>query len=459
MKSEEALLSWDITRLSEMIRRKEISPVDVVEQTLQRIEERNPSLNAFVTILSEEAVREAKLAEAEIMAGDWKGPLHGVPIGLKDLIYTKGIRTTMGSEIFNDFLPQTDASVVTRIKQAGGIIVGKLNTHQFAYGPTGDRSFFGPVHNPYDHSKITGGSSSGSGAAVAAGMCFAALGSDTGGSIRIPSSICGIVGMKATYGLVDKSDVFPLSQTLDHVGPMTRSVLDNALLLGVLSGGAFTASMSVMEQGVEGMIIGIPSTYYYEMLDAEVRQKAEDAIAFFERNGAVIRPVELPDMSLILQAQGIIIRSEAYAIHTELLREHGDTYDPEVKERLLEGVSIPAHEYIHALQKRAELQQAMEQTLQSVDLLLTPTLPILPVNIDERTVSLAGNSYHVRALLTRLTSPTNLTGHPSLTIPAGLSAAGLPIGIQLIGRQYSESALYRAARVFELGMDRCDADG
>jgi aspartyl-tRNA(Asn)/glutamyl-tRNA(Gln) amidotransferase subunit A len=257
--------------------------------------------------------------------------------------------------------------------------------------------------------------------------------------------------MKATYGLVDKSDVFPLSQTLDHVGPMTRSVQDNALLLEVLSGGAFTASMSVMEQGVEGMIIGIPTTYYYEMLDEEVRQKTEDAIAFFERNGAVTRLVELPDMSLILQAQGVIIRSEAYAIHTELLREHGDTYDPEVKERLLEGVSIPAHEYIHALQKRIELQQAMEQTLQSVDLLLTPTLPILPVKIDERTVSLAGNSHPVRPLLTRLTSPTNLTGHPSLTIPIGLSAAGLPIGIQLIGRQYSESVLYRAARVFELG--------
>ncbi len=234
--SDSNLLKLDIATLSKKLRSKEISPKDIVTPLLKRIDALNPVLNAFITVTAEEALVQAEQAEAEIAAGQYRGPLHGIPVGLKDLIYTKGIKTTMGSAIYKDFIPDADASVVRKLKQAGAIVIGKLNTHEFAYGPTGDISYFGPVRNPYDTSKMTGGSSSGAGAAVASALCFGALGTDTGGSIRIPSSACGIVGMKPTFGRVSKHGVYPLAYTLDHIGPMTRTVQDNAELLGILAG-------------------------------------------------------------------------------------------------------------------------------------------------------------------------------------------------------------------------------
>ncbi len=452
------ILRWDIASLAKAFKEKQLSPSEVTKTLLERIEQVNPTLNAYITVTAERALENAAQAEQEIATGHWRGPLHGIPIGLKDLIYTKNVRTTMGSEIYRDYVPDYDATVVEKLEQAGAIIIGKLNTHQFAYGPTGDRSAFGAVKNPYDTSKMSGGSSSGSGAAVAAALCFAALGTDTGGSIRIPSSCCGIVGMKPTFGLVSKYGVYPLSWTLDHVGPMTRTVLDNALLLNVLAGYDARDPYSVkadaqdytrlIGQSIRGTVIGVPSSYYFEDVQEEVEQQVRNALNAFEELGAEIRVIDLPHIRQYALAQQIILRSEAYAVHEALLREHPDQYDLEVRERLLTGQDEKAHAYIHAQQLKHAAVEEFMHALKQADVMVAPTLPILPPDIGQRQVSIQGNEEHVRAALTRLTGPTNFTGLPSLSVPCGFSASGLPIGMQLIGRPFDEANLYRFANAF-----------
>jgi aspartyl-tRNA(Asn)/glutamyl-tRNA(Gln) amidotransferase subunit A len=456
---DQDVLQSSLLRLSGLIKKRQISPMEVTRKLLERIEALNPKLNAYITVVHEKAMESALQAEKEIAAGNWKGPLHGIPIGLKDLIYTKEIKTTMGSAIYKDHIPDYDAAVVEKLKQAGAIIIGKLNTHQFAYGPTGDRSFFGAVKNPYDLSKIPGGSSSGSGASVAASMCFAALGTDTGGSIRIPSACCGIVGMKPTFGRVSKYGVFPLSWTLDHVGAMTKTVQDNAILLNVISGYDERDPYSVkvkdedftrlLYQGVKGSIIGIPSTFYFENVDSEVEKQVRQAVEVFRSLGAEIRIIEIPHLKQISLAQQITIESEAYAVHEEILRNHSKQYDEEVKTRLLKGLSTKAYEYVQAQQVKQLAITEFNHALKEVEMILTPTLPILPTDIGQREINIHGYQEQVRTALTRFTGPTNLNGFPSLSIPCGFSSSGLPIGLQLIGRPYDEANLYRFAYAFE----------
>lgn len=455
----ENFLTWDLATLSEKIAGKQISPVEVTRELLNRIETMNPKLNAFITILREEALEDAKKVEQEIIAGYLRGPLHGIPIGLKDLISTKNIRTTMGSEIYKDFMPDYDATVVDKLKQAGAILIGKLNTHQFAYGPTGDRSYFGPVKNPYNHFKIAGGSSSGSAAAVAAGLCFGALGTDTGGSVRVPASCCGIVGMKPTFGRVSKHGVYPLAWTLDHVGVMTRTVRDNALMLGVLSGYDGRDPYSVQKntenfeislaQGIKASKLGIPKSYYFETMQPEVRRKLLEAIELFRKLGVEIHEVELKGILDTTSAHRITISSEAYTVHAERLKSHKEGWDDEVRERLFTGEPLRAYEYVLAQQVKNRAVEEFNCVLKEVDVILTPTLQILPTEIGQREVEIEGNKQHVGATLTRLTCPTNLTGHPSLSIPCGFSETGLPIGLQLIGKPFKESDLYRFGYAFE----------
>jgi aspartyl-tRNA(Asn)/glutamyl-tRNA(Gln) amidotransferase subunit A len=456
---DQDVLQSSLLKLSGLIKKRQISPMEVTRKLLERIEALNPKLNAYITVVHEKAMESALQAEKEIAAGNWKGPLHGIPIGLKDLIYTKEIKTTMGSAIYKDHIPGYDAAVVEKLKQAGAIIIGKLNTHQFAYGPTGDRSFFGAVKNPYNLSKIPGGSSSGSGASVAASMCFAALGTDTGGSIRIPSACCGIVGMKPTFGRVSKYGVFPLSWTLDHVGAMTKTVQDNAILLNVLSGYDERDPYSVkvkdedftrlLHQGVIGSIIGIPSTFYFENVDSEVEKQVRQAVEVFRSLGAEIRIIEIPHLKQISLAQQITIESEAYAVHEEILRNHSKQYDEEVKTRLLKGLSTKAYEYVQAQQVKQLAITEFNHALKEVEMILTPTLPILPTDIGQREINIHGYQEQVRTALMRFTKPTNLNGFPSLSIPCGFSNSGLPIGLQLIGRPYDEANLYRFAYAFE----------
>lgn len=454
------VVKLDLTALGEKIRNKDISPKEVVQAVLHRINELNPILNAFITVAAEEAMQQAKQAESEIAAGHYRGPLHGVPIGLKDLIYTKGIRTTMGSSVYEHFVPETDATVVRKLQEAGAILIGKLNTHEFAYGPTGDISHFGAVRNPYDLSKMTGGSSSGSGAAVAAALCFGALGTDTGGSIRIPASACGIVGMKPGFGRVSKQGIYPLAYTLDHPGPMTRTIRDNAVMLGVLAGhdpdDPYTLVQSEEDfaryigQSIRGKVIGIPSTFYYEDLHDEVQEKVEEAIQVFKDLGAEIRTVDIPVLSEVSWAQLKTIQSEAYAIHAELLNApEADKYHPETRERLLLSADAKGYEYVQAQDIRRRAQAAFQQVFASVDVIVTPTLPILPPDIGQREIVIQGKSEQVRPALLRLTGPTNLTGLPSLSVPCGFSRTGLPIGMQLIGKPMDEAVLYQFGAAFE----------
>jgi aspartyl-tRNA(Asn)/glutamyl-tRNA(Gln) amidotransferase subunit A len=348
------VLKLDISTLSMKIKNKEISPKEITYELLKRIEKVNPVLNAFITIAAEKSIKKSIQAEAEIMAGHYRGPLHGVPVGLKDMIYTKGIRTTMGSKIFQDFIPDRDATVVRKLKQAGAILIGKLNTHEFAYGPTGDVSFYGPVRNPYNTTKITGGSSSGSGAAVASALCYGALGTDTGGSIRIPSSACGITGMKPTFGRVSKNGVYPLAFSLDHVGPMTRTVRDNALKLGILAGYDPGDNYSVKQEdedftrnigkSIRGKVVGVPSNFYFDFVEEEVQRKIEEAINVLKSLGAKIQMVEIPILSEVSWAQLMTIQSEAYAVHERQIQSHVDEYQPAVLERLQGSVETKGYE-------------------------------------------------------------------------------------------------------------------
>lgn len=459
IENESDFATWNLAALSRALHDKDISPVEVIRHLLKRIEKINPEVNAFITLLAEEALSSAIQAEKEIMEGKIKSALHGIPIGLKDLIYTKGIKTTMGSEIYKDFIPEFDAAVVEQLKEAGAIIIGKLNTHQFAYGPTGDRSYFGPVKNPHDLTKITGGSSSGSGAAVATSLCYAALGTDTGGSIRIPSACCGVVGMKPTFGRVSKYGVYPLCWTLDHIGPLTRTVEDNALVLSVLAGFDSRDPYSLekekedftrfLAQGIKGSVIGVPMSFYLENIQNEVRRKFEEALEIFKGLGAQIREVDIPRMKEISWAQQVTIRSEAYTEHEEHLRNMADQIEEEVRERLLSGIHSSLTDYIRAQQLKHMAKQVFDETLQEVDVLVTPTLPILPTKLQQREVEINSTVETVRSALTRLTGPTDFNGFPSLSIPCGTSLSGLPIGLQIIGRRFDEANLYRFGNTFE----------
>lgn len=443
----------DLVTLSNQIQNKQISPVEIMKELFHRIGRANPTLNAFVTLLEEQALEEAHHAEREIVSGLYRGPLHGVPIGIKDMIYTKGIRTTLGSKAFTDFIPEDDAVVVENLKKAGGIMIGKCHTHEFAYGPTGDRSFFGPARNPWNTNKMPGGSSSGSAVAVAAGLCYGAVGTDTGGSVRIPSACCGVVGMKPTLGRVSKAGVYPLSYTLDHVGPITRTVKDNAVLLGAMVGyDAKDPSSSktstedftqTLNDDIKGTTIGIPSSYFFDSVNPEVLQAVENAIAIFKQLGVEIRVVEVPNLEKIAWAQPIIQKSEAYAIHEATLRNHADDLDPEVKERLIESGNEKGHEYVNAIRFREKAVFEAEQLFENIDVLLTPTLPILPPDIDQRNIEIDGKTETVRSMLLRNTSPWNYTGHPSLSVPCGFSKDNLPIGVQLVGPYHGEAQVYR----------------
>jgi aspartyl-tRNA(Asn)/glutamyl-tRNA(Gln) amidotransferase subunit A len=450
-------LPRSLAGLSRDLLARRLSPVEVVRVLLGRIEV--DETNAFVTITAEQALERASRAEGEILAGRYKGPLHGVPVALKDLIYTRGVRTTMGSALYAGHVPGHSATVARKLEEAGSILIGKTNTHEFAYGPTGDRSHFGPTKNPHDARRITGGSSGGSGAAVAANLCYGALGSDTGGSIRIPAALCGIVGMKPTFGRVSKSGVFPLSWTLDHVGPITSTVEDNALMLNALAGHDPEDPYSVdlpeedftrdLRRGVRGARIGIPRDFYFEHVDEEVEARVRKAVEVYVSLGAEVREVEIPNLWDTLHAQRLILGTEAYAVHEERLENEPEKFSEEVRERLMEGESPKAYRYANARSRGMLATEELDHALDGVDVLLTPTLPITAPEIGQRDLSIGDYEETVRSALTRFTGPTDLTGHPSLSVPCGTTASGLPVGLQLIGRHFDEAALYRFGHVYE----------
>ena len=454
-------LPLSLAGLARELKARRFSPVEVVRTLLGRIEA--DETNAFITVTAERALEDASRAEAEITAGRHKGPLHGVPIAIKDLVYTRGVSTTMGSAFFAGYVPERSATVARRLEEAGSVLIGKTNTHEFAYGPTGDRSYFGPTRNPNDLRRITGGSSGGSGAAVATDLCYGALGSDTGGSIRIPAALCGTVGMKPTFGRVSKTGVFPLSWSLDHVGPITRTVEDNALMLNGLAAHDPEDLYSIdlpeedfrrdLRLGIQGAKMGLPLGFYFEHLDGDVEARVREAAEVFASLGAEVREVEVPKLWDTLHAQRLILAAEAYAVHEERLETAPEKFDDQGLKRLLDGERLKAFRYANARQRQLRSRREFENALRSVDVLITPTVPIPATEIGQRETKIGDYDEAVYSALTRLTGPTNINGLPSLSVPCGTAASDLPVGLQLIGRPFDEATLYRFGHAYEESVD------
>jgi aspartyl-tRNA(Asn)/glutamyl-tRNA(Gln) amidotransferase subunit A len=445
--------------LATLIQRQEVSPVEATQAVVDRVEKLNPQLNSFITFLRDQALVQARAAEQEIHDGHYRGPLHGIPIAVKDLYYTKGIRTTAGSKILSDFIPAYDATVIARLREAGAILLGKLNMHEFARGATNASSLIGACNNPWDTLCVPGGSSGGSAVAVAAGLCFGSLGSDTGGSIRIPAALCGIVGLKPTYGRVSRYGVFPLSWSLDHVGPMTRTVTDAALMLQVIAGHdrhdpstrtAVVPDYSAALTGdIQGARLGIPQEFYFEQLDAEVGESVRAAIQTLERAGAQVEEISLPLSKYAAAVGRIISWTESAEIHEKFLKTRFADYSPDVRAGFLVGQLILGKHYMKAQRLRSLIRQEMAAALRRVDALVSPTVPIPAPRNSETTVKIGQETIETMAALSRLTRPANLTGFPAISVPCGFTQGGLPIGLQLIGRPFAESTVLQLAYAYE----------
>ncbi len=444
-------LCWlSLSEQSALVQRRAVSPRELTAAVLARIERLNPRVNAFLTVMREQAEQDAARAEQELAAGQSRGSLHGLPISLKDLYDTAGVRTTGGAKILADRVPQQDCTVARRLREAGAVLVGKTNLHEFAFGVTSANPHFGPVRNPWAPDRVPGGSSGGSGAAVAAGMGSASLGSDTGGSIRIPAALCGIVGLKPTYGRVSRAGVLPLAWSLDHAGPMTRTVEDAALVLQAIAGHdpADPASSRApvpdfragLRDGVRGRSFGVPRQYFFTELSPDVEAAVDAALVELERLGARRVEVDLPYIDYALDVIESVILPEALSVHLRWLRERLDDYGEDVRDRLLAALAIPGVQYVDGQRVRRLISQGFAEALRDVDVLVTPTTAVpAPPAADFRDPR----------VLTRFTAPINLTGLPACAVPCGFSAEGLPLSMQVIGRAFDEVAVLRFAWAYE----------
>jgi aspartyl-tRNA(Asn)/glutamyl-tRNA(Gln) amidotransferase subunit A len=442
-----------ILQLAPRLRGKEVSPLELTRDCLDRIEKLNPALNAFITVTAEPALAEAQAAEIEISRGEWRGPLHGIPIALKDLIDTTGTRTTAGSALFQDRVPREDAEVVRRLRQAGAVILGKNNLHEFAYGGSSLVSFFGDVHNPRNTAHIAGGSSGGSAAAVAAGLCYAAIGTDTAGSIREPAALCGCVGIKPTYGRVSARGVIPLAWSLDHVGPLAASVGDAAAVLQAIAGydalDTHSADVpvadyiSVLREGAKALRVGIPRAHFYDDLDHEVGAAVEAALAVI---GTLV--AEVHEVRLEIPTDRAVQAAESYAYHAENIARTPELYQAETLRRIRSGADISATEYI---QRRRELDRERRRAhdfFAAADLLVTPATPIpAPAIADLKKDPAALRPAEL--ILLRNTRPFNVWGLPAISVPCGFTKSGLPIGLQIAGSHWREDLVLRLASAYE----------
>jgi aspartyl-tRNA(Asn)/glutamyl-tRNA(Gln) amidotransferase subunit A len=453
--------SLTLSEAAEQVRSRKISPVELTAECLARIEKLDPKLNAFITVTAESALAEARRAEAEIQRGNWKGPLHGIPIGLKDLVDTAGVRTTAGSALFKDRVPDRDAEVVRRLKLAGAVLLGKLNLHEFAYGGSSAISHFGPVRNPWDTAYSPGGSSGGSAAAVAAGLCFGAIGTDTGGSIRQPAAYCGIVGLKPTYGRVSAGGVIPLSWSLDHVGPMTRTVKDTALMLQAIAGydpedpGSLDEApadpMAAFGVPASSLRLGVLHDYFYDGVESDIQTAMRDALAVMAKlthsqREAGPLAAEASYESL-LEPYTVVLRAEAYAYHKEYVAKSPQSYQAATLNRINAGAGISTSEYIAARRKLDRIRTAAAQVFQNVDLLIAPATPVSPFPIAELTDAASARGKELQML--RNTRPINALGWPAISVPCGFDERGLPIGLQIIGPARGEAQVLRLAHAYE----------
>ena len=460
--SDIELLTLSIADLAAKIRARQVSPVELTQAALAQADRLQPTLRSFITILHEQALRQAKEQEAALARGEFRGPLQGIPIGVKDNIATAGIRTTVGSKVLADYVPGEDAHVVRLCQAAGAIILGKENLEEFAAGATSNNPHYGAVHNPWALEHIPGGSSGGGGANVAACVTFASLGTDLGGSVRLPGTFCGVVGLKQTFGRVSQRGLLVTSFNGDHIGPLTRSVRDSALVLQVIAGydplDPSTVPVPVPDYtaalggDLRGLRLGIPTDYYFDLLDPEVDAAVRRAIEALEALGAATKTVTLPSMRYA-GALRIASLADSVVTHEPYLAAHRQDYGPDVLYRTLAGQFVLGRDYSKALKVQRLIKEEHARVLQEVDILVTPTAPIAAPRIDAPTVTLGGVEHAVRGpgsgLLARCTSPSNATGLPAITVPCGFTQAGLPIGVQFIGRPFEEATLLQVAHAYE----------
>jgi aspartyl-tRNA(Asn)/glutamyl-tRNA(Gln) amidotransferase subunit A len=453
----ETELQSSILEIAEKLKKRVVSPVELTRDCLERIEKLNSSLNAFITITGDSAMSQARQAEEEIQNGCWLGPLHGVPLALKDIIDTAGIRTTAASALFKDRIPTEDAEVVRRLKDAGAVLLGKQNLHEFAYGASSIVSHYGEVRNPWNQAYVAGGSSSGSAAAVAAGLCYGAIGTDTAGSIREPASFCGAVGLKPTYGRVSARGVIPLSWSLDHVGPIAATVPDVAVILqaiaGFDAGDIASANVPVADYGgggggrPKGLRIGLPRAYFFESLDAEIESAVKQALSVLTTLGADIR-----EIALDVPTDRTVQSAESYAYHAEYVARTPELYQAETLPRIQAGAEISAADYIHGRRDLEKARREIAKVFENVDVFITPTTPVPPPTIAE----LKENPDQLRPteiLLLRNTRPVNVWGLPAISVPCGFTSGGLPIGLQIVGPHWGEALILQIAQSYEQATD------
>jgi len=469
MKNDESLAYATIEELAALLAKRKISPVELTELFLRRIERHNPALNAFLTITAEHALAAARRAEKQLLprrgARREDFPLLGIPVTLKDNIMTRGIRSTAGSKILRDFVPSKDSTVARKLSLAGAILIGKTNLNEFAYGITGGNAHYGPVHNPWALDRIPGGSSAGSAVAIAAGLCAASVGTDTGGSIRVPSAFCGTVGLKPTFGRVSVFGTMPLSPSFDHVGPLARSVADAAILLGLVAGRDPLDPTSsprpvedfrgALRKPLRKFRLGRPREFYWEKVDAEVRRAAEDAVRDLEKHGAAVSEVSLPHLKESLDAATDISLAEALHVHEAAgyFPARAAEYGEEVRQRIEAGAKVPAHRYLAGFDVRKRLRAEFEAAFQNVDAIVAPTVPVPAPLIGAESVRIDGEQVGVRPAIVGHSRPANFTGLPAISIPCGFTRDGLPVGLQLIGRAFDEITLLRIAFSYERAND------
>jgi aspartyl-tRNA(Asn)/glutamyl-tRNA(Gln) amidotransferase subunit A len=461
MSTDPALMT--LTAVATAIAEKKLSSHEVTRAVLHRIAQWQPRLNAYMAIESEQALAAASAADAELAKGNRKGALHGVPLAHKDMYYEAGKVVTCGSLIRRDFVPKMTATALQRLKDAGTIRLGSLQMVEFAFGPTGHNVHYGAVHNPWNVDHITGGSSSGSGSAVAARLTFAALGSDTGGSIRMPAHFCGVTGLKTTVGRISRAGAMPLSQSLDTVGPLAQTAEDCALLLGLMAGADPedpTASTQPVPDyraatggSLKGLRIGVPAAFYVDDLDGEVARVLDETIETLRKEGADIVKVELPDQRQLSSASQLVLAAEAAAFHKRWMIERPQDYGAQVLMRLQNGLAIPAVTYLEAMRWRGAALAAHNAAVNGVDALIAPVGPIPAPTIAESDVGNGPGAEAVIQRLTRFTRPVNYLGLPSLAVPCGFTKSGLPVGMQLIGRSFEEAVLLRIGAAFQRATD------
>jgi aspartyl-tRNA(Asn)/glutamyl-tRNA(Gln) amidotransferase subunit A len=454
-------LAWmTIEQIAPLVAAREVSPRELVDLLLGRIQQVGTRLNAFITVDADGARDDAARAEAEILRGAYRGPLHGVPVALKDNIWTAGLRTTAGSRILAEFVPVDDATVVRRLRRAGAIVIGKSNMSEFAYGATNSNSHFGPTHNPWDLARITGGSSGGSAAAVAAGCAYAALGTDTGGSVRIPAALCGVLALKPTFGRVSCHGTMPLVPRYDHVGPIARSAGDLAIVLRAIAGhdaGDLTTSTAdvpdwpqQLDTRPRSFLLGRPREYFFDRLAPEVAAAMDHAVRTFERAGSRVQEVRLPDLQpAVTRCTGYAL-AEATIVHRRMgfFPARAMEYSDDVRRRLEQGAEVRADEYAAAAHAKRVIDAAFEMALANVDAILAPTTPVTATAIGESGVTIDGECEPVRSALIRLNRPANITGLPAITVPCGGTPGRMPIGLQIIAPLFAEARLLQIAQLY-----------